>query len=68
MVPGSFVVMKMMKDGRRFAGRKTFIDALEELVVNDFYGSVAQRLTAWRPPAPRLRSAVEEEVEDVGAE
>lgn len=60
IVPSSFVVMKMMADGRRFAGRKTFVEALEDLVVNDFYGAVAQRLTAWRPPAPKLRAAVDE--------
>lgn len=67
MVPGSFTVMKMMADGRRFAGRKTFIQSLEELVVDDFYGSVAQHLTAWRPPAPKLRSAVEERDDDEDA-
>ncbi|RKQ95591.1 hypothetical protein [Maricaulis maris] len=60
IVPGSFVVMKLMTDGRRFAGRKTFIESLEQLVVDDFYGDVAQRLTAWRAPPPKLRSAVED--------
>ncbi|WP_417490141.1 hypothetical protein [Maricaulis sp.] len=67
MLPTSFVVMKMMSDGRRFSGRKTFIDSLEHLVVEDFYGSVAEVLTAWRPPAPKLRRAPEEaDVEETG--
>ncbi len=60
MLPHSFTVMKMMSDGRRFAGRKTFIQSLEELVVEQFYGEIAEQLTAWRPPAPKLRLAVEE--------
>lgn len=58
MLPGSFVVMKMMTDGRRFAGRKTFIEALEELVVNDFYASISQKLSPWRPPAPKIRDTI----------
>lgn len=60
MLPHSFIVMMRMTDGRRFAGRKTFIEALEKLVVTDFYKTVAQSLVAWRPPAPKLRPAVEE--------
>lgn len=69
VVPTSFVVMKMVAEGRRFAGRKTFVEALEDLVVNDFYGSVAQCLTAWRAPAPKLRAAVDEgEADFVDAE
>jgi hypothetical protein len=63
-LPGSFVIMMMAKDGRRFAGQKTFIETIEKLVVTDFYGTVAQRLSAWQPPAPKLRNAVEEEESD----
>lgn len=70
LLPVSFTVMQMMTDGRRFAGRKTFIESVEALT-SEFYGNVAQHLEAWRPPAPRLRSAVEEgedEPSDDGAD
>lgn len=60
MLPNSFVVMKLMTDGRKFAGRKTFVGCFEELVVEDFYGSIVEHLTAWQPPARKLRAAVEE--------
>lgn len=60
IVPHSFGVLKLMMDGRRFAGRKTFVEALENLIVDEFYGDIAQRLTAWQPPTPKLRAAVEE--------
>ena len=56
LLPTSFVVMKMMTDGRKFSGRRTFIESLEKLVVEEFYGEIAQRLTAWQPPAPKLRA------------
>ncbi len=64
MLPHSFIVMKLMSDGRRFAGRKTFVESLETLVVDQFYGDIAERLTAWRPPAPKLRTAIEDEPAD----
>ncbi len=66
VLPTSFIVMKTMTDGRRFSGRKTFIESLEQLVVEDFYGNVAQKLSVWRAPAPRLRPAVEEKPDDTG--
>lgn len=64
LLPVSFSIMKMMADGRRFSGRKTFIESLEQLVVDDFYAEVAQVLSPWQPPAPRLRTAVEDKIED----
>ena len=60
MLPNSFVVMKLMTDGRKFSGRKTFVDCFEELVVEDFYGTIVEQLAAWQPPARKLRPAVEE--------
>ncbi|MBV5258429.1 hypothetical protein FLX56_08355 [Synechococcus moorigangaii CMS01] len=62
MLPTSFVVMQLMSDGRKFAGRKTFIESLE-LLVGDFYTSVAEIVVPWREPAPRMRSAVEEKAD-----
>jgi len=59
LLPTSFVVMQLMSDGRKFTGRKTFIESLE-LLVSDFYTSVAEVVVPWREPAPRMRSAVEE--------
>jgi len=60
MLPNSFIVMKLMTDGRRFAGRKTFVESFEDLVVEDFYGTIVEHLTAWQAPARKLRPAVEE--------
>jgi hypothetical protein len=63
VVPSSFVVMMIMADGRRFSGRRTFVESLETLVVTEFYGTIAQQLTPWRAPAPKLRSSTDSEDE-----
>jgi len=68
LLPTSFIVMKMMTDGRKFSGRKTFIEGLENLVVEEFYGEIAQRLTAWQPPAPKLRVSEDEADPDMAGD
>lgn len=67
LLPSAFTVMQLMSDGRRFAGRRTFIETLESLV-SDFYASVAEVVTPWREPAPRMRAAVEESRSDADDE
>lgn len=62
-LPTSFIVMQLMLDGRKFAGRKTFIESLEQLVT-EFYAGVAEVVEPWREPAPRMRTAVEEKISD----
>ncbi|VVS98614.1 hypothetical protein [Erythrobacter sp. EC-HK427] len=59
MLPHKFAVAMRMEDGRKFAGRKTFISELEEVVLA-FYEHGLSHLQAWQPPAPTLRRAVEE--------
>ena len=63
-MPTSFTVMMLMTDGRRFAGPRTFVETLEELVVDEFYGNVAHLLSAWRAPPRKLKPAPEESVPD----
>ena len=51
--PRSFEVFLLSDDGRRFAGRKTFIEELEH-IVPEFYDQIGQYLERWlpRPPKP----------------
>jgi hypothetical protein len=51
--PKSFEVFLLSDDGRRFAGRKTFIEELER-IVPEFYDHIGQHLERWvpRPPKP----------------
>ena len=44
----------------RAAGRGSFIDSVV-LNVKGYYGEVLQKLTAWKPRAPRLRSGTSDE-------
>lgn len=61
-VPRAFEVFLVKDDGRRFAGRKTFIEDLE-LAVPEFYDLIGQHLREWRPkPPPPVSKNDEEEV------
>lgn len=60
MLPHKFVLMNQMTDGRKFAGRSTFVSELEDGALN-FYEEVLSHLKAWVPPAPKVRPAIEEE-------
>lgn len=57
-VPASaFTVMLVRDAAGRFAGSRTFVAELEE-VVPRFYEQVGQRLKAWRPVAPQVQTPV----------
>lgn len=57
-VPASaFTVMLVRDAAGRFAGNRTFVAELEE-VVPRFYEQVGQRLKAWRPVAPQVQTPV----------
>jgi len=50
--PKSFEVFLLSGDGRRFSGRKTFIDEVEHLVPL-FYDQIGQNLERWLPKPPK---------------
>lgn len=52
--PHSIEVLLATDDGRRFRGRKTFIELLEN-TVPEFYDRIGQHLKAWEKPAPRMQ-------------
>lgn len=62
--PKGFEVFLLSDDGRRFAGRKTFIEEVEK-AVPDFYDNVGQSLERWvpRPPKPIAKEPPAGEVE-----
>ena len=63
--PVAIEVLMATEDGRRFRGRKTFIQMLED-AVPEFYDRIGQNLKPWEPPAPRIRDDVgNDAVEDV---
>lgn len=64
MLPHKFAVVMRMEDGRKFAGRNTFISELESLVLR-FYEHGLSHLQAWQAPAPALRKSVEEEADEM---
>ncbi len=51
----AFTVMLVRDAAARFAGNRTFIAELEE-VVPLFYEQIGQRLKAWRPAAPQVQA------------
>ncbi|MYJ26826.1 MAG: hypothetical protein F4080_15180 [Holophagales bacterium] len=54
LVPTSFEVLMIPRVlGKRFAGRRTFVEDLERLVER-FYEEVGQNLRAWTPPPPPI--------------
>jgi len=50
--PHSFEVLLVERLGKRFAGRRTFIEDVER-IVPDFYDLVGQYLRAWQAAPPR---------------
>lgn len=63
--PHSIEVLLATDDGRRFRGRKTFIELLEN-TVPEFYDRIGQHLKAWEKPAPRMQKVEpERDLEDV---
>ena len=50
--PKSFEVFSVSEDGRRFAGRRTFIEEVER-AVPVFYDQVGQHLKRWMPSPPK---------------
>lgn len=50
--PRAFEVFSVKDDGRRFAGRKTFIEDIEQEVPT-FYDQIGQHLEQWRPKPPK---------------
>jgi hypothetical protein len=64
-VPTSFDIWMKSDDGRKFAGKQTFIQEVESLVP-DFYESVGQHLRAWMPKAPRVKKSAEIDESDEG--
>ena len=57
-IPRAFEVFLIKDDGRRFAGRKTFIEDLE-LAVPEFYDEIGQYMQEWRPKPPQPVSETE---------
>ena len=53
--PKAFIITLTKGGTKRFNGAKTFIEDIEALAT-DFYERVGQRLAAWRPPAPTVRT------------
>ena len=62
--PHGFEVLLIEGLGKRFSGRRTFVEDLER-IVPEFYDLVAQHLRAWQAPPPRpvTKKAGESEVE-----
>ena len=58
--PRAFEVFSVRDDGRRFSGRKTFIEELEQAVPS-FYDQIGQHLERWRPKPPKPVQDREEE-------
>ena len=52
LVPHTFDVVLLEPLGKRFSGRKTFIEDLER-IVPEFYDLVAVNLRAWHAPPPK---------------
>lgn len=67
VVPHSFEVALVNNSGKRFGGRRTFIEDLEAIVPN-FYDLVGQNLRAWQPAPPRPVKTKPEDVVDEMAE
>ena len=52
LAPKSFEVFYLSDNARRFSGRSTFIEDLEQ-IIPDFYDNVGQRLERWVPKPPK---------------
>ena len=62
LAPHSFDVLLVADLAGKFAGRRTFIEQLEE-VVPLFYKDVGEHLRAYVPPPPKLKEARSEKAE-----
>ena len=65
LLPSSFEVCAVTDDGRAFSGQKKFVELLEE-IVPFFYEQAGQHLSAWVPPAPKMKED-DAELDDPGA-
>jgi len=63
LAPYSFDVLLVADLAGKFAGRKTFIEQLEE-VVPLFYKDVGEHLRAYVPPPPKLKDGKPEQKDD----
>jgi hypothetical protein len=61
--PKGFEVFLLVDDGRRFPGRRTFIEDLERAVPR-FYDTVGQRLERWLAKPPKPIAVVQGDQED----
>jgi len=65
--PTAFDVMISVDLAGKFAGRNTFIEAVEK-VVTDFYELAGQNLQGWTPPAPKVRKETADDIHEIGEE
>jgi len=63
VTPHGFEVILLERTGKRFSGRKTFIEDLER-IVPDFYDLVGSNLRAWQPSPPKPVRTPESEPTD----
>ena len=54
--PRAFDIFAITDDVRRFSGRRTFIEDLEQTVPR-FYADIGQHLQTWRPKPPKAQEA-----------
>ncbi len=52
LTPHAFEIFMIERPGKRFAGRKTFIEDLER-ITPEFYDLIGQHLRVWQPTPPR---------------
>lgn len=65
MVPYGFDVFLVVREARRFSGRKKFIEMLEAAAPS-FYLRIGQNLQEWRPRAPKIRPPSDETTDAEG--
>lgn len=59
--PRAFEIVLSADSGRRFTGRKTFIEDVES-VVPRFYDKIGKHLKTWQPPTPQPTISIVEDV------
>jgi len=67
VAPHTFEVLLVEGLGKRFTGRRTFIEDLERIVPN-FYDLVGQNLRQWQAPPPKPIRTQPQEAEDTEGE
>lgn len=60
VAPNSFEVILLERTGKRFGGRKTFIEDLER-IVPEFYALAGAKLRKWQPAPPKPVKPAEDE-------